>query len=36
MKSNFDWSTGWFVVESDEVPRGGYQEVTMEVEDSYE
>ena len=36
VKSNFDWSTGWFVVESDEVPRGGYQEVTMEVEDSYE
>ena len=26
--------TIWFVVESDEIPRGGYQEV--EVEDSYD
>lgn len=35
VKSQFDWESGWFVVESDD-EEGATEEVTMEVGDTYE
>lgn len=35
VKSQFDWQTGWFVVESDD-EEGGIEEVVLEEKDTYE